>query len=373
MLARRRDRDRGRQPAVHRHGQHELHRRRSRAASTARRGLTMPSSAGDAAGASERAQIDITSGTRAPTRRWARTCRRPACPPRRRRPPTRRPARPRGRRVVDGRGDAGVGSSASASTVAVSGATVSDRPTANTTAPAAGRVTYEDLLAEPQQQDAGRRRPAARAHEQARPVAVGERAEAPRQREHHERHRHRRQAALERGVAGHLLQVDDEEEEQDREPAYIASVSRLPTAKLRRENSSSFSIGSASRALVDQERGEGDRAADERHRDRRAAPAVARLLDQREHDAAEPERAEAGAERRRPAGRAIGVVGGTATRTSSSVASTTGTFSAKIQRHETLIDDRTARRAGRRSPRCRPRPSTSRSRRRARRARTPRR
>ena len=30
-------------------------------------------------------------------------------------------------------------------------------------------------------------------------------------------------------------------------PAYIESVSALPTAKLRRENSSSFSIGSAVR------------------------------------------------------------------------------------------------------------------------------
>ena len=34
-------------------------------------------------------------------------------------------------------------------------------------------------------------------------------------------------------------------------PAYIVSVSTFATAKLRRENSSSFSIGSALRALVE--------------------------------------------------------------------------------------------------------------------------
>ena len=55
------------------------------------------------------------------------------------------------------------------------------------------------------------------AHEQTGAVAIGERTEPAREREHDQGHRHRRQPALERAVAGDLLQEDGQEEEQDRE------------------------------------------------------------------------------------------------------------------------------------------------------------
>ena len=100
----------------------------------------------------------------------------------------------------------------------------------------------------------GRRDERPGAHEQPRPVAVRERAEAAREHEHHQGHREDREPALERAVAGDLLQEDDEEEEEDASPAYMASVSTFPTAKLRRENSSSFSIGSRDASLVGDER-----------------------------------------------------------------------------------------------------------------------
>ena len=127
-------------------------------------------------------------------------------------------------------------------------------------------------------------------------------------------------------------------------PAYMASVSRLPTAKLRLENRSSFSIGSAARALVGQEQGEGDdarrragwRSRGCSSRSGAARSARTRCRRGRAHQSPAPmtvdaptgDRRRRGARRRGPA--AI-------------VAITTGTFSAKIQRHESCVDDPASR------------------------------
>ena len=118
-------------------------------------------------------------------------------------------------------------------------------------------------------------------------------------------------------------------------PPYIVNVSALPTAKLRRLNSPSGSIGCsvrdshhknvASSAMPDQRRAD----------DARRAPAQRRLADQREDRPGEPQRAERGAEhvdrraRARPRGR-----WGTAITTNISVKSTNGTLMAKIQRQD---------------------------------------
>ena len=66
----------------------------------------------------------------------------------------------------------------------------------------------------------------ATAHEQARTEAIGERAEPRGQREHDQALGQQRQPGLERRVAGHLLQVQDEEEEQRRQARRIAPASR---------------------------------------------------------------------------------------------------------------------------------------------------
>ena len=97
------------------------------------------------------------------------------------------------------------------------------------------------------------RRPGSRderpdSHEQTGAEAVCERAEAARESECDQRHWERRQPCLHGAVPRDLLQEDGEKEEEDGEsPTYMASVSRFPTAKFRRLNRSSFSIGSRAR------------------------------------------------------------------------------------------------------------------------------
>ena len=188
-----------------------------------------------------------------------------------------------------------------------------------------------------QKQDAGGGDQRPGAHEQPRPVAVGERAEAAREGEHDQRHRQRRQAALERAVAGDLLQEDDEEEEQDREPGVHRERLDVADGEVAAREQLEPRASAAPRGA--RRRGtpaNDDDAPTQRHEDRRARPAVARLLDQREHDPAEAERAEGRARGRRRA-RVERTRASVAPRRGSARASTrtSGTLSAKIQRHET--------------------------------------
>ncbi len=110
-------------------------------------------------------------------------------------------------------------SSASASTAAVSGATVIDSPSeksssgGSTSVRNAGSGDNRDS-----HEDPGGRDERAEAHERSRPDAVGERPEAPREQEHHDRARHGREAGLDRLVARDLLQVQHEQEEHDAQP-----------------------------------------------------------------------------------------------------------------------------------------------------------
>ena len=95
-----------------------------------------------------------------------------------------------------------------------------------------------------EQEDAGRRDQRPCAHEEARPVRS---ASAPNRRDNANITRVTGRVArpLRSHLASNLLQENHEEEEEIASPAYIASVSRLPTEKFRREKSSSFSIGFA--------------------------------------------------------------------------------------------------------------------------------
>ena len=148
---------------------------------------------------------------------------------------------------------------------------------------------------------------------------------------------------FERAVARDLLQVDDEEEEEDPEPGVHAERLEVADGEVapREQLELQHRLGRA--PLVGEERRERDDAADERDEDHRAAPAVVRLLDQREHDPAQPERAQAGTDEVDLALRRRAVARGTAARIRSSVARTSGTLSAKIQRQDTLVDDQPSR------------------------------
>ena len=117
-------------------------------------------------------------------------------------------------------------------------------------------------------------------------------------------------------------------------PAYIASVSRFPTAKLRRENSSSLSIGSGVRRSQAGTPRTGARRPPAAPGSRRSSSrsAVARSARRRSRRG----RARTGPHPRKSMRReAFFVSRGTAARTSAIVAATSGTLSAKIQRHET--------------------------------------
>ena len=134
--------------------------------------------------------------------------------------------------------------------------------------------------------------PGPHAHEEARPVAVGQCPEARGSREHHQGRRDRCRARLERR-ARHLLQEQDEKKNSSPRPAYIENVSMLPTAKLRRRNRPSGSTG-ARCGLLDHEAREQDHAAI-RGRPPSGSPAVQRLRDQAVGDAAQAECAQRGA------------------------------------------------------------------------------
>ena len=139
--------------------------------------------------------------------------------------------------------------SAPASTAAVSGATVIDSPSANTSSAGQHFGEVVDVHADAlEQQQPARRHERPGAHEQARAEAVGERAEAAREDEHHERHRQRREAALaaacsRRSAAG----TARGRRTGSRGPRTSRTSRRCPAEKLRRRNSPSGSIGSRAR------------------------------------------------------------------------------------------------------------------------------
>ena len=91
-----------------------------------------------------------------------------------------------------------------------------------------------------------------------------------------------------------LLQEDHEEEEQDRETAVQREGLQVADREVPAAEQLELQHRLRGVALVGDEREHGEHTADQRHEGRRAAPAVVGLLDQREHDAAEPEDAEDG-------------------------------------------------------------------------------
>ena len=127
-----------------------------------------------------------------------------------------------------------------------------------------------------------------RAHEQPRPVTIGEQAEAPGEREHHDRDGHRRQPGAQRAVPGDLLQEDHQEEEQDRQASVHPERLQVPDGEVPAAEQIELEHRLLRAALVEEKRCEGEDAAEQRHEDRGTRPPVARLLDQPEDEAAQP-------------------------------------------------------------------------------------
>ena len=129
-----------------------------------------------------------------------------------------------------------------------------------------------DVGVEPLHQDqAGGREQRAAAHEQPRPEPVREPPRALREQEHDDGRRQHREPRVQRATSpppaggrarGRRTSMPS--------PPYIAKVSRLPTAKLRRRKRPSGSIGCGGPRLVDEEGGEQQR------RPRSAGPTPAR-------------------------------------------------------------------------------------------------
>ena len=141
-------------------------------------------------------------------------------------------------------------------------------------------------------QDAARRDERPEAHERARADAVGQRAEATRQQEHHDRAGHGGQPRLDRLVARDLLQVEDEQEEHDaearvhRERQQVADREVAPPEQVQVEHRMRCV------RLPQHERAEQRDADDPRAEDERIAPAPQRLRDERQDRARQPERAQ---------------------------------------------------------------------------------
>ena len=141
---------------------------------------------------------------------------------------------------------------------------------------------------EERQADASHDRP--HPHEEARPVAVRQRAEAHGREEHHDRHRERRAAGRDRAVAGRVLEEQHQEEEEQRqtgvhgEGLQVADREVVPAKEAEREHR----VRSA--GLVEDERHERGDAAEQRDRDARVAEAPdLRLADETERDCGEAE------------------------------------------------------------------------------------
>ena len=189
-------------------------------------------------------------------------------------------------------------SSASASTVAVSGATVAANPSAKRRSAGRRSKTYDGLQPDPQEeQDACCGDQRSRGQEEAWPVPVCECAEASRQREHGHGHGDRRQAGLKGRVARDLLQEDEEEEEEhrqacvDRERLQVGDR-EVPTLE---QVEPQHRVGRA--LLVDDERPKRDDTAEKRNDDHRAPPPESGLLNEPEDDSGQPEGAQGGADK----------------------------------------------------------------------------
>ena len=171
--------------------------------------------------------------------------------------------------------------------------------------------------------------------EQVRAVAVGQRAEAARQQEHHERRRQRRRSpppapSSRRPAAG----TRSGRRTACSSPAYIANVSAFATAKLRRRNRSSGSIGCGVRSSWTMNAPNSATPPSSGRRRRGLAPAVQRLLDQPEREARQAQRAQHRADDVEPHAAARAALRHGARRRATSVAITSGTLIAKIQRQD---------------------------------------
>ncbi len=132
-------------------------------------------------------------------------------------------------------------------------------------------------------------------HEPARAVAHRITAGDTRQEEHDDRHRHRGEAGLKRGPADQLLEEQREQEAPRGQPAVHGERLDVRDGEVPVREQPQRQHRLRRPALVQHERDETGRAADDRQRHRGAAPAQARLLDEAEDDAAEPGGAERGA------------------------------------------------------------------------------
>ena len=189
-------------------------------------------------------------------------------------------------------------------------------------------------------QDAARRDERPEAHERARADAVGQRAEATRQQEHHDRAGHRGQPRLDRLVARDLLQVEDEQEEHDAE----ARVHRERQQVADREVAPPEQVQVEHRMrrvrLPEHERAEQRDADEPRAADERIAPAPQRLLDERQDRTRQPERAEHRADDVDPRARLRRAVRPRSGSPAPASRGRTGTLIAKIARHDATSTSR---------------------------------
>ena len=109
------------------------------------------------------------------------------------------------------------------------------------------------------------------AHEQARAEAIGERAEPRRQREHDQALGQQRQPDSQRRVAGYLLQIEDEEEEQRRQAAVERQRLDVPDREVSALEQVQPQHRVARARFVEEERGEQEHAADQRAAHRQAS------------------------------------------------------------------------------------------------------
>ena len=135
----------------------------------------------------------------------------------------------------------------------------------------------------------------ARGHEPARAVAHRVAAGEARQEEHDDRHGHGGDAGLERRPARELLEEQREQEAPRGQPAVDGERLDVGDGEVAVGEQPQRQHRLRRPPLVQDERDETGRAAHDRQRHRRAAPAQARLLDEAEDDAAEPGGAERGA------------------------------------------------------------------------------
>ena len=147
------------------------------------------------------------------------------------------------------------------------------------------------------QRETHRRQEGPGGHRQPRPDALGEPAGPGREQQHHDGHRHEREAGLQGRVAEDGLELDRQEEDGAAEGGVDDERDQVGRRELRRREHLEGQHRVAAHALRHHEGDQRERAADQRGEHHRVVPAGARPLDQGVGDARQARRREHGAHR----------------------------------------------------------------------------